>query len=142
MTKYFEIVILLLAMGVAGCSTLACGDPHPYLNSAAHPALQAPPGLSVPSPDPTYEIQSITPNLAKPTGRDASGVCLINPPQLIRAQPAATPKPATTGPKSGPVPSSPGGSQPAAKPAGENKTQAPVSGTTVPPPVATQERMR
>ncbi|MGB9428755.1 MAG: hypothetical protein WCC11_02595 [Gammaproteobacteria bacterium] len=137
MIKLFLVPIVLLAAGLAGCSTIACGDPHPYINSESHPLLKAPPGLSVPAADPNYAIQGITPNVTKSTDRDAAGVCLIKPPQLISAQPAATPKPPTIESKSTPVPSSASGKSPA-QPAESDKTAAPSAlSRSAPPAVAT-----
>ncbi|MGH8281226.1 MAG: hypothetical protein ACRERZ_03435, partial [Gammaproteobacteria bacterium] len=129
MTRLFGIVTLLLAMGVAGCSTLSCGDPHPYINSSARPPLQAPTGLSVPAPDPSYEIQGVTTNANKRTDRDAAGVCLINPPQLIGAQAAVKPKSPNTAPKSGPVLPPAANTQPISKPASVHTEPAPTAST-------------
>lgn len=83
MMKQLGVVLVLAAGALAGCSSLSCGDPHPYLNSGANPPLKAPAGLSVPPPDPAYEIAGVTANAGKRTDLNAAGVCLINPPQVV-----------------------------------------------------------
>ena len=140
MAKLVGIPFVLLATWLAGCSTLNCGDSHPYMNSVARQPLQAPSGLSVPTPDPNYAIQDLALSQSKRTNRDVAGTCLINPPQLITAQPAATKSKPTTTVKSGPVIPSPENGQSAEKPT--NKGTAPAASTAVPSPaVAAPEYM-
>lgn len=133
MTKFLGITIVLLVSGLAGCSTLNCGDSHPYANSIAGPPLKAPPGLSVPAPDPNYAIQGLGPNQTKVAANGAKGTCLVKPPQLINAQPAAAPNPKPSSVSSMPVPT-PTSTQPSMKPDNKKPTS-PASSTTVTPPV-------
>ena len=97
----------LALAALAGCSSgPACGDPHPYTHSANGPVLKAPPGLTLPAPDPVYVI----PHASTPAPAAATGwACMIAPPNLITAPAAATvqkagpaiittPKPATAVP--------------------------------------------
>lgn len=127
MFRIFTGVSLLLTMMVAGCSSLGCGDPHPYINSPSQAALKAPEGLTIPTPDPAYVVASVTPVTGKHPERDAKGVCLIYPPQVVpvgnSAKPAAQQAPAgiQSAPAQGvPVP---------AKPANSGQTPAPAAGT-------------
>ncbi|MGH8280482.1 MAG: hypothetical protein ACRETQ_13115 [Gammaproteobacteria bacterium] len=83
MMKLFGVALALLAGALAGCSTLSCGDPHPYLDSKSHAPLQAPAGLSVPPLDQAYAIAGTASVSAKRTDLAATGACLINPPQVV-----------------------------------------------------------
>lgn len=119
---------LLLTMVITGCSSLGCGDPHPYINSPSRPALKAPEGLTMPTPDPAYVVGSVTPVAGKHPDRDAKGVCLIYPPQVVpvgnTAKPAAQNSPAviqSAAPQTGPAP---------AIPATRRHTSAPAAGTS------------
>ncbi|HKT32116.1 MAG TPA: hypothetical protein VJS89_06460 [Gammaproteobacteria bacterium] len=127
MYRIFTGVSLLLTMIVAGCSSLGCGDPHPYINSPSRPALKAPEGLTIPPPDPAYVVGSVTPVTGKHPERDAKGVCLIYPPQVVptgnSAKPAAQKAP--TGIQSAPPQNVPA----PAKPANAGPTPAPAAGT-------------
>lgn len=135
MTKIFGFLIVLLAAGLAGCSTLACGDPHPYMDSPASPLLKAPPGMQLPAPDPAYTVTGVTANTGKPTDRNAAGACLINPPQVVPTQAARKSQSAPKGTAGSSEPQKP---EPTSNPASEVKTPAPTAGTaaTVPPPIA------
>ena len=123
-------IFALLAMALAGCSSLGCGDPHPYMNSPSRPPLKAPAGLSIPTPDPAYAINGITPAPGKSSERDSAGVCLINPPNVLPVANSAKPKSTTVpAPAEGRnTPSS--GAQPPAKPADQGQTPAPAAGTS------------
>lgn len=129
MIKILGVALALLALGLAGCSSLACGDPHPYLNSKVTPPLKAPPGMSVPAPDPAYAIAGAASNAGKRTDLNAAGVCLINPPQVVpsaankRAKQAEAPKSGATEPPARKLESS-------AKPAGSESTPAPSASTS------------
>ncbi|MGH8398178.1 MAG: hypothetical protein ACRETA_08040 [Gammaproteobacteria bacterium] len=134
MIRLFGILTALLAMGVAGCTSLSCGDSHPYLDSSTRPPLKAPAGLSLPTPDPNYAIQGASPNVNKHVDRDASGVCLIKPPLLINNQAVTKPKSPTTASK-GPSELPPAlHTQPASKPAGVPPKPAPAASTAAPVP--------
>ena len=131
-----RILLMVLALSVAaltGCSSLGCGDPHPYMNNPSLPPLKAPEGLSIPSPDPAYAVSGTAPNAGKSTERNTAGVCLINPPRVLPA--AAMAKPAALTKEAAPAPVN---TEPSVKPAGQNKTAAPNAGTVpTAPPVAT-----
>ncbi len=145
MVKSLKLSSALVTIVLAGCSTLTCGDPHPYLHSVAHPPLKAPPGLSVPAPDPAYYIAPTAAGQGQRTNRDAAGACLINPPQVVLLQPAAVvqPKPRAVTPQRGSMNPAPAKALPAAKPAVKENTPVPSAATTVPPPsVAGPGRMR
>lgn len=111
--------LLPLTMVLAGCSSLGCGDPHPYLNSPTRPPLKAPEGMSIPAPDPAFAVSRVTPASGQSNERDAVGVCLINPPRVLplanSGKPAAEVTP--TGSHT-PTPS---------KSADQNQTPAPAS---------------
>src|SRR5487761_1292734 len=133
MTKLLGTSLAILCIGLTGCSTMSCGDSHPYLGSVANSSLHAPTGLSVPAPDPSYAIPGVASRQNKTTSKDASGTCLVNPPQLIKAQPTIPTKPSAL-PKSGPVVPAPGNTQPALK-SGDQKVAPPTTSATEPPPV-------
>ena len=113
-------VALLSTVIVAGCGSLGCGDPHLYIDSASRPALKAPQGLIIPTPDPAFVVGRAAPVTGKHPDRDAKGVCLIYPPQVVPA--ANTAKPAA---QSAPPPGVPA----SAKPAQPSHTPAPAAGT-------------
>ena len=145
MVKSSEFLSVLVTFALAGCSTLTCGDPHPYLHSVARPPLKAPPGLSVPAPDPAYSIPPAASSQGQRTDRDAAGACLINPPQVVLPQPAAVaqPKPGAVAPQGGSMNPAPEKAPPATKPAAKENTAAPSAATIVPPPsVAGPGRIR
>ena len=133
MTKFLGTAIVLLLSGLTGCSTLNCGDSHPYAKSVANPPLKAPPGLSVPETDPNYAIQGLGPNHTKAAAEVAKGTCLVKPPQLINAQPPATSNPETSSTKTAPVPATTT-TQPSMTPENKKPTL-PAASTTVLPPV-------
>lgn len=126
MFKALASTLLLLTMTLVGCSSLGCGDPHPYLGSPSHAPLKAPEGLTIPAADPAYAVGNITPAAGKGGDRDAAGVCLINPPNVL---PVASPKRTTAAPaaasQGSPIPrvSAP------AKPEAQDKSPAPAAGT-------------
>ncbi|MGH8293778.1 MAG: hypothetical protein ACRESA_09960 [Gammaproteobacteria bacterium] len=120
-------VALLSTVIVTGCSSLGCGDPHPYINSTSQPALKAPQGLTIPTPDPAYIVGSVTPVTGKHPDRDAKGVCLIYPPQVVPA--GNTAKPAAQNAPAVIESTSPRGVPAAAKPANPSHTPAPAAGT-------------
>ena len=71
----------LLVVGLlSGCSNaVSCGDSHPYLANRQGPPLQAPAGVSVPTPDLAYVI----PGPQGGTGQGAVGNCMIKPPDVL-----------------------------------------------------------
>lgn len=126
MFKALVSTLLLLTMTLVGCSSLGCGDPHPYLNSPSHAPLKAPEGLTIPAADPAYAVGNVTPAAGKGGDRDAAGVCLINPPNVV---PVANIKHRTAAPAAAshgsPIPSVPA----PAKPEVQDKSPAPAAGT-------------
>lgn len=140
MTKSLGVVFTLLGLALAGCSTLSCGDSHPYLNSIASPPLHAPPGLSVPAPDPDYAISGVAPRNKVAATKDAAGTCLINPPQLIQPQPATAPKPSAS-PGEAPLVKVPVKVQPSLESGHKAATPASSGASVVPPVLAAIGRM-
>lgn len=117
------------ASALAACSTVNCGNPHPYTGARARPPLQAPPGLTVPSPDPAYALAATAPPApGQRTDINAAGTCLIAPPQVV-----TPPKPASSGNPT-PVPEA---GKPAAKPAPApaSTTSVKPAGVAAPPPL-------
>ena len=94
----------LLACGLlAGCSSgPACGNPHPYAQSVSGPRLKAPPGQTIPAPDPAYVIPPAATAAAPAAATSVSGACMVIPPDVLpppaltKAKPAAAPPPAAT----------------------------------------------
>ncbi|MDE2195667.1 MAG: hypothetical protein KGJ56_00555 [Gammaproteobacteria bacterium] len=135
MLKSVGLLIGLLAASVlAGCSSLSCGDPHPYFNSGTQPPLQVPAGLTMPVPDPAYKVSGNTSHPGEHTDHDAAGACLIAPPQLVPNQPAAA---ANTGPagRRASEPPPPAAKAPSAAGSGSG-TPMPATGSHAPPAVA------
>jgi hypothetical protein len=131
MIKFPGTATILLLVGLGGCSTMSCGNSHPYSDSIADQPLHAPPGLNVPAPDPNYSIQNVGSTESKDVSKDAAGSCLTTPPQLIHAQPAGVAKSPKLS-KSGPAMPSPINNPPAVK-TEESKPTVPASSTTAPP---------
>jgi len=130
------MALALLVAALTGCSSLGCGDPHPYMNSPSLPPLKAPEGLSIPPPDPEYAISGATANTGKSTERSAAGVCLINPPRVLPVSAKVKSTTPVVTPKSGVTP--PANVEPVVKPTGQEATPAPEAGTKpTSPPVAT-----
>ena len=124
-------IFTLLTVALAGCSSLGCGDPHPYLNSPSRPPLKAPAGLTIPAPDSAYAVKGITPPSGKVSERDSAGVCLINPPNVLPdANSTQTKSTSVTAPAEGRSALSPG-AQPPEKPADQGQTPSPAAGTSV-----------
>ena len=72
--------LLSLAL-LAGCSAgVSCGDPHPYAQSINGPKLKAPPGLTLPAPDPAYMIPAAG-TAAAPA--PATAPCMAEPPSVL-----------------------------------------------------------
>jgi len=93
--------LLALAL-LAGCSTgPVCGSPHPYAQAVAGPVLKAPPGLTLPAPDPAYVIPHAA-TASAPAAATQSGACIITPPNVLpppaltQAKPAGAAPAATT----------------------------------------------
>jgi hypothetical protein len=107
MTNYLGTTIVLLMSALTGCSSLNCGDSHPYANSVANPPLKAPPGLSVPAPDPNYAIHGLGTNKTKDAAKAAKSTCLVRPPQLVNAQTPSASNQDTPSEKAHPAPMSP-----------------------------------
>lgn len=113
------IPCLLPALLLAGCGTLSCGAPHPYLDSPpTRPPLQVPPGMTAPTPDPTFQIPA-----AVSADKSSPDPCMITPPKVIQQDTGAAP---TAAPAAG-----------TAKPA----VPAPAVRTSSPPPVAARGAM-
>jgi hypothetical protein len=113
----------LLACGLlAGCSSgPACGDPHPYTQSVSGPRLKAPPGLTLPAPDPAYVIPQAS-TVTAPAAASASGSCMVIPPDVLSPSAQTQAKPAAAAPASDKV------AQPVTTP--------PPAASHNPPPVA------
>lgn len=95
---------LLVCALLAGCSSgPACGDPHPYTQSVLEPRLKAPPGLTVPAPDPAYVIPPPATTAAS-AAAPANGACMVIPPNVLpppaltKAKPAVAPSAASHSP--------------------------------------------
>jgi len=71
---------------LASCTTgLSCGNSHPYAAYTARAPLTAPPGVTVPAPDPAYQVPA---GGSKTTGASAGTTpqaqpCLVTPPQVL-----------------------------------------------------------
>lgn len=128
MFKVLASTLLLLTMALAGCSSLGCGDPHPYLNSPGVAPLKAPEGLTIPAADPAYAVGKVAPAAGKGGDRDAAGVCLINPPNVLPV--ANTSKHASGAPVAVSHGSPSSGVPAPAKPEAQDKSSAPAAGTT------------
>lgn len=135
MMKLLGIALVLAAGVMTGCSSLSCGDPHPYLNSGVTPPLKAPAGLSVPPPDPAYAIAGVTAGSAgKRTDLNAAGACLISPPQVVPSASGGSVKPTVSPGAATARPSS-------AAPTEKSESAAkPAAGTPVPAPAAATSR--
>ena len=127
---------LFLAAGLlAGCSNQpSCGEAHPYLTNAERPPLQAPAGVTVPTPDQAYVVPEVKP------GAGQAGGCIITPPDVLG--PLGAPgsanqvAPTITRHRHGKViEETPG------KPAAPPGSPAPAAGTQAAPAVATQPPM-
>ena len=77
---------------LAGCSSVSCGDNHPYQDARPRPPLAAPAGVTVPTPDPAYIVPGDSGAGGSRTDIDAAGRCTNAPPELVPA--AGTAKPA------------------------------------------------
>lgn len=115
---------LLAVLALSGCGSLPCGSPHAYYSNTAGAPLKVPAGLNAPSPDPAYAIPGEKPASGKRTDIDASGTCLVSPPQIITPESSVGPKP-TSG--------TTGKAAPASTPAPDT---VPAAVTTAPPAVA------
>src|SRR5215472_8061962 len=93
MTLRSMTLILLsgAALLLASCSSVSCGNAHPYQNVSARPPLKAPPGVTVPPPDPAYRFEGDSVASSQRTDIDAAGRCTDAPPELVPA--ASTAKP-------------------------------------------------
>jgi hypothetical protein len=121
--------MLSAASLLASCSgSLACGNSHPYANNTARPPLTAPPGVTLPAPDPAYLVPAAgTGAKATPApgaGTNGAQPCLVTPPNVLTKTDMARPGKATPKPVAAPA----AGTAPA-KPA-------PAPSTHVPPVAA------
>lgn len=110
----------LLCLGLlAACSSsgVACGDPHPYTQSVNGPKLKAPPGLTLPAPDPAYLIPAAG-SAAAPAAVNGPAPCMAEPPNIL--PPRAVPAASRAKPNETPPPS------PASKPAPPVATGGPM----------------
>lgn len=129
MLKFVSASGLLTVLALSGCGSLPCGDPHPYYNNTAGAPLKTPAGLSVPAPDPSFAIPGEIPASGKRTDRDASGVCLVTPPEVITPASSVTPK--AVAPSPAPAKPAPGSTRPVTAP-----NAVPAASTIAPPAVA------
>src|SRR5690348_9835051 len=95
-TLWLSVTALLLA----GCSSVSCGDSHPYQGARALRPLKAPADVTVPAPDPAYLVPGDDGVGAQRTDLDAAGSCTNAPPELVPAggttKPPAQAMPAAT----------------------------------------------
>ena len=107
-------ILPLLAAGLmAGCSSgPPCGNAHPYAQSQSRPPLKAPPGLTLPAPDPAYRIPAAGTATA-PTVTSV-GPCMVTPPNVL----------------------APGAATAQVVPAGQKPPAAAPAAASSPPPVA------
>ena len=91
MSPRLPITFALLASTafLASCSSsLTCGNSHPYAAYAPRPPLTAPPGVTIPKPDPAYVVPSGS-TAAKPMAAPAASTapmaqpCLVTPPKVL-----------------------------------------------------------
>ena len=128
--RHFASLAALPAVSLlASCSgALTCGNSHPYATTTARPPLTAPPGTTLPAPDPAYLVPAAgTSAKATPApGASTNGAqpCLVTPPNVLTkadmARPAKAPAKPTAAPAAGSAPAKP----------------APAAATHVPPVAA------
>ena len=77
----------ILACLLASCSSApSCGDSHSYLGNVGRPPLQAPPGVTLPRPDPAYLVPGAGTKAAAtpaPATGTAAAPCLVTPPSVL-----------------------------------------------------------
>jgi uncharacterized lipoprotein len=73
------------ALLLAGCSSVSCGDAHPYQGARALRPLKAPADVTVPAPDPAYLVSGDDSVGTQRTDLDAAGSCTNAPPELVPA---------------------------------------------------------
>jgi hypothetical protein len=115
-----SLTMLSAASLLASCSGgLSCGNSHPYATNTSRPPLTAPPGVTLPAPDPAYLVPaagSATRAIPAP-GASTNGAqpCLVIPPKVLTnadmarpaggaAKPSAAPAAATAPTKPAPAP--------------------------------------
>ncbi|MGE5626041.1 MAG: hypothetical protein ACM3ZT_10900 [Bacillota bacterium] len=98
----FALIPGLAALGLlAGCSSgPVCGNPHPYAQALTGPVLKAPPGLTLPAPDPAYVIPRAS-TTAAPVAATRSGACMITPPDVLSPPGLTKASPAGAAPAAG-----------------------------------------
>ena len=102
-------ILLAASTLLASCSgTLTCGNSHPYGANVPRPPLAAPPGVTVPVPDPAYIVPA---GSTKPTAAPAATTgplaqhCLVTPPNVLTPTDVRKVAPAAaTGSKPQPAP--------------------------------------
>ncbi len=93
------LLLILLALGAAGCSSIDCDDPTRYIGAELHAPLTNPPGLDAVVTRDAFRIPG-----GAPPKDYKGGACLLKPPQLVgpgtvvapQAAPAAAPAAAAT----------------------------------------------
>jgi len=127
MTQQFMATLWLSAaiLVLAGCSSVSCGDSHPYQGARALRPLKAPSDVTVPPPDPAYLVPGDDTVGRQRTDLDAAGSCTNAPPELVPA--AGTAKPAVQA-----APTTPTGAAPASAAPAIASKPAPVA---APPPM-------
>jgi uncharacterized lipoprotein len=83
------ILLLALALGAAGCSSIDCDDPTRYVGAELHAPIKTPEGLDPPEVRDTYRIPG-----GGPPKEYQGGACLMKPPQIV-APPTKPAEPAT-----------------------------------------------
>lgn len=84
------LACLLAPAILAGCSsTYDCQGAQPYMYAEQYPALENPPGLDVPAPDPAMAVPDVADgpvgrysNPPRPTTGTPFAYCLISPPPM------------------------------------------------------------
>lgn len=118
-------LLMLLALGAAGCSSIDCDDPTRYIGAELHAPLATPPGLDAVEVRDTFKVPG-----GAPPKEYQGGACLLKPPQLVgpgaviapRAVPTAAPAPAA-------APAAPGANstEPAIAPPAETPAATPAA---------------
>ena len=72
-------LLILLALGAAGCSSIDCDDPTRYIGAELHAPLANPPGLDAVVTRDAFKVPG-----GAPPKEYQGGACLLKPPQLVK----------------------------------------------------------
>lgn len=75
-------LLVLLALGAVGCSSIDCEDPTRYIGAELHAPLSVPPGLDAVETRDTFKVPG-----GAPPKDYKGGACLVKPPQLVAPPP-------------------------------------------------------